>query len=635
MLANGAAFKLLDALLEVGTEGATREHILRKANISVRTFYKHIKEMLKVGVVQEVGNRYRLSLDSPYVFRYKQWRDLDLLYDRGETVRNAVLNIRSDALSLDGDNILCFWLVGSAARGEMKKGSDLDFLAIVRSHSEYEPKAGSFKVQWVTMKRKEFIQKLREGDEFAVSALRQGLLLHDSGVAQKLYLSPVNKPGDLFLRERGAVVERFRKRFFEHLEFDELEEAEEVLCSLTETVLRSLLQYFGENPRGKSHIISLAELYFGKEINENFALAMFLEVTQSKDAIVDLHREISSYYERFLARAEHLTFVSRSLLSGHPVEFEKALRIIFSEFFSYAPQKRSSIEILSYEMGHILVQGKTLTGVPTQENLEAIIKTLKEQRSSLTALFVANPLREVPVYERDFDALEIEMQNLAPWPEVSTITSIRLLQIYLDFHLLGWDQEDYVLDLLLLNGINRSHLKEMVRKSLSSLEINPLLEWEHEDDAVDNLRVEEIDLRLLYFADDYYKDENNQAFHVQFEYSAKLRLNFTLHGVKVWSDYSEQQALPGLTTGCIHREITRTATAVLRHPGTRHAQITELEIGITQLSFRRSEIVEEFLYQVREEADIGTLLALAQAGEQLPEGMDHWNLHLASEGRDE
>ena len=634
MLANGAAFKLLDALLEVGTEGATREHILRKADISVRTFYKHLKELLKAGVVQEVGNRYSLSFDSPYIFRYKKWRDLDLLYNRGETVRNAVLNIQNDALSSDGDNILCFWLVGSAARGEMKKGSDLDFLAIVRSHSEYEPKAGRFKVQWVPMKRTEFIQKLREGDEFAVSALRQGLLLHDSGVAQKLYLSPVNKPSDLFLRERENVVERFRKRLFEHLEFDELEEAQEALCSLTETVLRSILQYLGENPRGESHISSLSELYFGKEINENFSLAMYLEMTSSKDEIVDLHREISSYYERFLARAEHLTFVSRSLLSGHPVEFGKALRIIFSEFFSYAHQKGSSVEIISYEMGHILVQGKTLAGVPTQENLEPIVQTLSEQLPSLTGLLVVNPLREVPVNERNFNDLEVEIQNLAPWPVVSTITSMRLLQIYLDFHLLGY-QEDYVLDLLLLNGIKHSHLREMVRKSLSSLKINPLLEWEHEDDAIDNFRVVGFDLSRLYFADECYKDEDSQAFRVKFKYSAKLELDFTLHGVEVWASYADLQVLPGPTTGSIHREITKTASAILRHPGTTHAQVSELDLGITQLSFRRREIVEELQSRLGEEADVVELLALAQAGIPLPEGVDHWTLHLASEGRDE
>lgn len=634
MLANGAAFKLIDALWEVGAEGATREHLLRKAKISVRTFYKHLKELLKAGVVQEFGNRYRLFLESPYVFRYKKWRDFDVLYDREEAVRNAVLNIRSDALASDGDNVLCFWLVGSAARGEMKRGSDLDFLAIVRSHSEYEPKEGSFKVQWVTMKRLEFVQKLREGNEFAVSALRQGLLLHDSGIAQKLYLSPVNKPSDSSLRERENVVEHFRRRLFEYLEFDELEEAQKVLCSLTETILRSILQYLGENPRGKSHIHSLAELYFGEEINEKLTMAAFLEIPQSKNEIISLHREISSYYDRFLARAEHLTFVARSLLSGHPVEFDKALRVLFSELFSYASTKNEGIEILSHEVGHMLVQGKTLTGVPTQESLDPIVKTLKEQRSSLVGLVVVNPLREVPIYERKFERLEAEIQDLAPWPTVSTITSMRLLQIYLDFHLLGWNQEDYVLDRLLLNGVKRSQLQESVKRSLSSLEVN-LLEWEHEGDTLDNLRVMQIDLSPLDFEDDYYNDEDSQAFRVKFEYSATLVLDFHLHDVRAWVDHSERQQIPGPTSGSIHHEISKVATAVLRHPGTRKAHFTDLEIGVTKLSFRRTEIVEQYLARIREEGDIVTFLAMAQAGQQLPEGLDHWNLHLASEGREE
>jgi DNA-binding transcriptional ArsR family regulator len=635
MLANGAAFKLVDALLEVGSEGATREHLLRKAKISVRTFYKHLKELLEAGVVQEFGNRYRISLELAYVFRYKKWRDLDVLYDREETVRNAVLNIRSDALSLDGDNILCLWLVGSAARGEMKKESDLDFLAIVRSHSDYEPKEGSFKVQWVTMKRTEFTQKLREGDEFAVSALRQGLIIHDKGVAQKLYLSPINKPSDSSLRERESVVERFRKKLFEHLEFEEFEEAEKVLCSLTEIALRSILQYLGENPRGKSHILSLAELYFGKEINEDLAIATFLEVTQSKDAIIALHRKISSYYERFLARAEHLAFVARSLLSGHPVEFEKALRIVFSELFSDASIKGENIEILAYEMGHMLVQGKTLTGVPTQESLEPIVKMLSDQRPSLIGLVVVNPLREVPIYERDFERLENGIQDLTPWPTVSAITSIRLLQIYLDFHLLGWNQENYVLDLLLLNGVKRSELEELVKRSLSSLKVN-LLEWEHEDDTVDNNpRVVYINLSDLDFADDYNRNDGNQAFRIEFEYSATLELNFIVHNVRGWADYAELKVVPGPTKGSIRPEITKTASAVLTHPGTRFAQITDLEIGITQLSFQRRELEDEIMIQMAEGADILELQALSQEGVQFPEGPDSWTLHLASEGREE
>lgn len=634
MLANGAAFKLVDALWEVGAEGATREHLLRKAKVSVRTFYKHLKELLKAGLVQEFGNRYRLSLDSPYIFRYKEWRDFDVLYDREEAVRNAVLNIRSDALASDGDNLLCFWLVGSAARGEMEKGSDLDFLAVVRSHSEYEPKEGSFKVQWVTMKRIEFVQKLREGNEFAVSALRQGLLLHDSGIAQKLYLSPINKPSDSSLRERENVVEHFRKRLFEHLEFDELEEAEKVLCSLTETILRSMLQYLGENPRGKSHIHSLAELYFGEEINERLTIATFLEVTQSKDEIIALHREISSFYERFLARAEHLTFVARSLLSGHPVEFDKALRVLFSELFSYASAKDEGIEILSYEMGHMLVQGKTLTGVPTQESLDPIVKTLNEKRSSLAGLVVVNPLREVPIYERNFERLETEIQDFVPWPTVSAITSIRLLQIYLDFHLLGWNQEHYVRDLILLNAVKRSKLVDLVKRRLSSLKVH-LLEWEHEGDTLDNLRVLQIDLGPLDFKDDYYYDEDSQAFRLEFQYSAKLVLDFNLHDVGVWADHSERQQIPGPTSDSIHHEISKVATVALRHPGTRNAHFTDLEISMTQLSFRRTEIVEQFLDRLREEGDIVTFLALNQAGHELQEGLDPWSLHLASEGRDE
>src|SRR2546421_6872906 len=100
-----ATLRLMTALIDVGPSGATREHLIRKADIGTTTFYRLIARLVEHGVVTASDSRYQLLLSNPYNLRFKLWYDMERLFRLASEDRNAVLDIASRSRRELGNNL--------------------------------------------------------------------------------------------------------------------------------------------------------------------------------------------------------------------------------------------------------------------------------------------------------------------------------------------------------------------------------------------------------------------------------------------------------------------------------------------------------------------------------------------------
>ena len=445
MLADGAAFRLIDSLLEVGLEGATREHLVRKAKVSVTTFYKAINSLLKAGLVKESGNRFYFPLEHPYNFHFKVWRDFDRLQDLKERTRSAVYGVLEDARTKLGHDLVCLWLVGSAALGELRDDSDLDFLALLGpQENAYHPPEGPREVQWVPMDEEHFLGKLREGDEFVANALRYGLLLHDTGRAQRFYTIPIAPPGRSVLKDKTLTIESFRSRFFRSFEDDDLEEARNMLASLAQSMIRLILGRLKETPAGKPDILSLLTIYFGTKMAKDFRAAISLECSVDKKELVLLHRRISDYYSYYMDDAEHLEGMADALLRGQSAGFERAANTALKAILEESYQAESSSQqwetdgvISLAKHPDFVVEMKSLAGPVSTIHITKVVELVADHQERTNTpsrgLLLVNSLRDVPVLERT--PVDSRVLSTAQKTGVDIVTSATLLRALHVLHL--------------------------------------------------------------------------------------------------------------------------------------------------------------------------------------------------------
>lgn len=595
MLAEGPGFRLLDALLEVGSEGATREHLLRKAELSVGTFYKKIKPLIQAGLIKEQGHRYYLPLDSAYVFRFKLWRDFDRIYDLSETVRASVLGVLEEALEVLAEGLECLWLVGSVARAEHTVRSDIDFLAIVHDvETHFSPREGVLPVQWVPMTQETFSSKLRQGDEFAVSAIRYGVLLHDGGMARDFYQVPLNEPSSAFFREKALVVERFRSRFFESLAVDDLDQARADLASMAQTVIRLIFQRLGEHPGGKPDLLRLLDIYFGPQMRMDFWAAITSpQKSSTKDSLIRLHRSVSDYYEQFAAKAGLLEKVTESLLRGQSAEFESALGTVLSELFE-GLQKSDGGAIdflLAFENRKLLLEAKTLTGGLAPSQLRQLVKQCQswEKDSQQQIVLVVNSLRQVPVLERTGLSA---VQDLAQELGVVVLYSTQLLRAYHILHLEENHREAVASlgiqgQLIISDRLKPPLLQDAVLDKLRAVEVI-LDDWDSDDSEVDAWDFEgELELTINSF---FVKDPDlDGLLDISFSYSVSIVAQVTLVTHEAWDQEESRYLIEDKDSGIIEQTLTETGTAVIKCPKQGELKVEEVDLhDLDQIVLSRS-----------------------------------------------
>ena len=254
---------LLDALLEAGPDGASREELSRLANTSTSSFYRIIKPMLREGIVVESDWAYRLPLDNLYNYRYKLWRDAERLYHLDEATRSAILSVLSQARVELRSNLQAIWLVGSAAHGNLKEDSDLDFLLVLRQDQDFSPIL-SRPVQVITETQVSFGRKFHQEDSFLASALRHGLLLQDNGFAQDwLNRKMTIQLDDELIKATQDMLEHHYRRLGFFIEGDEPDEVRRWLKAGATTLGRALLALYGYVPAGRPDLLNALTFYYG------------------------------------------------------------------------------------------------------------------------------------------------------------------------------------------------------------------------------------------------------------------------------------------------------------------------------------------------------------------------------------
>jgi hypothetical protein len=321
-----ATLRLMSTLLNTGGSGASREQLIQQADIGTTTFYRVVRPLLADGLVQEHDGRYVLPLTIPYNYRFKQWHDMERLHRLPEVERSAILDILDQTRKNLGDDLICLWLLGSAAHDALTASSDLDFIAVCKKDTGFVPST-TRPLNFFAMTVSRFTRALDQHDPFVVAALRYGIVLHDQEFAQRFYARlPAIQAAPVEPREE--VVANLVRRFHYHVENQELVEAAGALKSVALQTARSMLAPFGEMPGSKTELTAAARLYLGKGFAAALAAAA---ATTDTAAMFTQERRLARYLATFQAHATHLASFAQILSSAPSLEVD--LPTFFHELF--------------------------------------------------------------------------------------------------------------------------------------------------------------------------------------------------------------------------------------------------------------------------------------------------------------
>lgn len=424
---------LMDALLQVGPEGATREDLLQRSGISTSSFYRIMKPLQEQGLVEFSNQRYRLLLTKPYNFRYKMWRDTERLMALEPRVRQQVEDVVNQAQEELGSNLLALWLIGSAAHGEMATDSDLDFLAVTDRSCQFHPTLHR-PVQFVSLTRAGFRTKVRQGDSFVASALRYGLLLEDRGFASEWLDTPANIQLEAaqiaFVQE---TLEAHREKMFFLLRNEAHDEAVGALKAYAVTLGRAMLAFYRELPSGKPDLVRQLRLYYGRNPVE-----AVLDQHGDRDAsVLAGWQELETYWKSFLTHRGALEFtVEYPYSNGVQFAYES------QELLNHSlPLKRVELtyhgdidDCFYLDAGErFCVEFDSTFGALRKEKLQRFISALREAHyrpeNDPPGVWVVNAFNKVRLSVRDF-AVTPDINDLLKQHNIHLLWSHELLQLH-------------------------------------------------------------------------------------------------------------------------------------------------------------------------------------------------------------
>lgn len=438
-----AALDVLAALLEVGPEGATREHLVHNAGIATSTFYRVLKPLLQKGLVVEADRRYRMPLDNLHNFRFKLWHDAERLYELPPADCEAVLDIAERARQHLRHNLLALWLVGSAARGRFLPESDLDFLAVVREDTDYHPDAHR-PVNFVVMTEAQFSRRFAGSDDFVLAALRRGLLLHDAAFARAAYETPLLVAlSTTQVEEAQEELERHRRRLLRFAEGDDATQAMAALQALAIKTAWLMLRTMNVFPPPKAELVEACQRYFGHRlaacVNQAVSRRTPLPLRRQVQLAADLHE----YHRRFHQHLSHLKAYA-SLPSAGVMELEQLCEGLFRELFP-SRHVESAVEtplpvdvvVRSDAKHYIVIDCRSLTTreMDPQQVVDFKRKAAHLVPSGTRYVMVMNMQRDVPVLERGDVPFQEAVVHAAQEHGVSLITGMDLLQAHNRLHL--------------------------------------------------------------------------------------------------------------------------------------------------------------------------------------------------------
>lgn len=394
---------LMEALLGFGYEGAHREALLQRLPFSNTTFYRALKPLLKLGLVEERATSFFvLPLEHPHNFAFKLWVDQKRILELPVLTREEINGLVRRMEFAAGENLLGVWLHGSAAQNTLSSTSDFDFVAVLRKEQELNIPA-SRPVQITVLGERRFRRDFLAGDSFLRTVVAHGLVLLDRHFVQSYYTQALPPLSESLRKEREGVLEDLRDRVLLCVRDKSSSEGAQALRSLAVAVSRAMLDAIGELPAGKEDLVENCRFYFGPAFAEVLTECLDPKVKSSR--WLKLLDDLDHWRDRFAIHADRIRRVvtalqgsEEQLLSAVREMLEALARIRFAELMPGSPDQGYDFVWDDGSGNRVVAEVKSARGPLTNAAFHSTVKQLKHYGQN--SLFIVNQYREVSLLER-------------------------------------------------------------------------------------------------------------------------------------------------------------------------------------------------------------------------------------------
>lgn len=277
MINSESEIKILRLFCENSFSSFSVQEISKAACLSRNWVYRNIEKFKKDGLLMEKDKRYRLNFTNLFNQKMKIFFDYEFIFSIENELQERVLEIY-EKIKFELKSFESLILVGSVSMLKQTKKSDVDFLLI-------EPK-GEIpyfeNCNIISLSKEEFEKKYLAGDDFVVSCLYYGKIIHDKG----FYLEFLAKPLPVFTEESAqqklSQIEKQKKRIYSLLEIDDIEQATKELRNLLNQKARLILIKNQIIPKSKQEIPGQI-----RKINPELA-KLFAKAKFKKNEIIEL-----------------------------------------------------------------------------------------------------------------------------------------------------------------------------------------------------------------------------------------------------------------------------------------------------------------------------------------------------------
>lgn len=232
----------------------------QKIKLSRNWIYQIINKFEKYSILEHSGKKYKLDFTNPFCKRLKLLFDIEFTAQLGKETKNKILSILNKIIFENSPKSII--LTGSVAAQKQKEESDIDFLVI--SENKNIPYFENTNI--ILLNEQETKDKYMKGDDFIISALTYGKILHDNNTIIKFLESALPIFSEELIQEKIRYCEKLRERIYTLLKIDAAKAQEELLYLALQTA-RIILLKNKTIPRTK-HEISGQLKKFNKEIAE-------------------------------------------------------------------------------------------------------------------------------------------------------------------------------------------------------------------------------------------------------------------------------------------------------------------------------------------------------------------------------
>lgn len=224
-----------------------------RAGISRNWSYKIIKKFDCFDILRKLGKKCKLDFSDNFCKRLKLLFDADYLGSLSPEFKKTVFDLANKIIfEMKPQSVV---LVGSIAQLKMRKGSDVDFL-VIGQNKEKLPNLENANITLIS--EKDFEGKYLKGDDFVISALAFGRVIHDTGAFLKFIESPLPIFSQELIQEKIKYCERLEERVYLLLKMDENRARNELLYLALQAGRIKLLKN-GIIPKTKYDIASQVE----------------------------------------------------------------------------------------------------------------------------------------------------------------------------------------------------------------------------------------------------------------------------------------------------------------------------------------------------------------------------------------